>query len=61
MHKTKAGLSEPVFEGLADPFYSVDSRLWQVINPNENRLKELGMELVAIEKERPHVGLTTMQ
>ena len=57
MHQTSAGLNEPVFEGLADPFYSVDSRLWQVINPNEKRLVDLGMQLTAIEKERPHVDL----
>jgi GMP synthase-like glutamine amidotransferase len=56
-HKTQAGLSEPVFEGLTEPFYSVDSRLWQVVNPNENRFAELGMKLLAIEKERPHIDL----
>jgi len=57
IHQTKAGLSEPIFDGLADPFYSVDSRSWQVINPNEKRFTELGMQLMAIEKERPHVDL----
>jgi GMP synthase-like glutamine amidotransferase len=57
VHQTKAGLAEPVFEGLADPFYSVDSRSWQVINPNEKQFVELGMQLLAIEKERPHVDL----
>ncbi|MDP9048140.1 MAG: GMP synthase [Bacteroidota bacterium] len=54
---TSAGLTEPVFDGLADPFYSVDSRRWQVVNPHENRFAELGMQLLAIEKERPHVDL----
>ncbi|MDB5125677.1 MAG: synthase [Mucilaginibacter sp.] len=57
IHKTPAGLSEPAFEGLADPFYSVDSRYWQVVNPNENRFAELGMQLLAIEKERTHLDL----
>jgi GMP synthase-like glutamine amidotransferase len=57
VNQTKAGLADPVFEGLADPFYSVDSRSWQVINPNEKRFVELGMQLLAIEKERPHVDL----
>lgn len=57
VNKTVAGLTEPLFEGLAEPFYAVDSRSWQVINPNENRFKELDMQLVAIEKERPHVDL----
>ena len=57
IHQTRAGLSEAIFDGLADPFYSVDSRSWQVINPNEKRFAELGMQLMAIEKERPHVDL----
>jgi GMP synthase-like glutamine amidotransferase len=57
VHQTKAGLADQVFEGLADPFYAVDSRSWQVINPNEKRFVELGMQLLAIEKERPHVDL----
>jgi hypothetical protein len=28
-----------------------------VINPNEKRFKELNMQLMAIEKERPHIDL----
>lgn len=57
VHLTEAGRNEPVFEGLADPFYTVDSRSWQVINPNMERFNELGMELLALEKERPRVKL----
>jgi GMP synthase-like glutamine amidotransferase len=57
VHQTPAAINEPVFEGLANPFYSVDSRLWQVINPDEKRFTELGMQLLAVEKERPHVDL----
>jgi GMP synthase-like glutamine amidotransferase len=57
VHQTRAGLSDLVFDGLADPFYAVDSRSWQVIHPNEKRFVDLGMQLLAIEKERPHVNL----
>jgi len=57
VHKTSTALNEPVFQGLPDPFYSVDSRLWQVINPNEKRFMDMGMQLLAIEKERPYVDL----
>ena len=57
VHQTKAGLGDPVFDGLADPFYAVDSRSWQVIHPNEKRFVDLGMQLLAIEKERPYVDL----
>ncbi|RYU87244.1 GMP synthase [Mucilaginibacter terrigena] len=57
VHLTEAGRNEEVFEGLADPFYTVDSRSWQVINPDMERFKELGMEILALEKERPYVDL----
>jgi GMP synthase-like glutamine amidotransferase len=57
VHKTSAGRHEPVFENMADPFYTVDSREWQVIHPNEKRFTDLGMQLLAIEKERPYVDL----
>jgi len=57
VHKTKAGEKDATFEGLDDPFYAVDSRSWQVIHPNEKQFTDLGMQLLAIEKERPHVDL----
>ena len=55
VHMLPEGKQEAVFEGLRDPFYSVDSRDYQVIEPNHARLKELGGKLLAIEKNRPHV------
>jgi GMP synthase-like glutamine amidotransferase len=55
IHMLPDGKQEPVFEGLRDPFYSVDSRDYQVIEPNHARLKEMGGKLLAIEKNRPHV------
>jgi GMP synthase-like glutamine amidotransferase len=57
VHETKAGEQDSIFEGLGDPFYAVDSRSWQVIHPNEQLFTELGMQLLAIEKIRPHVDL----
>lgn len=57
VHQTDDGKHDPVFENMADPFYTVDSRLWQVINPDKKRFEELGMQLLAVEKERPHVDL----
>ena len=57
VHQTQAGLSDAIFDGLTDPFYAVDSRSWQVTYPNEKRFVDLGMQLLAIEKERPHVNL----
>ena len=55
MHLTHAGKADQVFDNLNDPFYAVDSRSWQVINPDHKRFEELGMQLLAIEKERPHI------
>src|ERR1700761_6781322 len=57
VHLTKPGKNDPVYKGLTDSFYAVDSRSWQVINPNEKRFIDLGMQLLAVEKERPHSDL----
>lgn len=57
VHLTEAGKQEQVFDGLAQPFYTVDSRSWQVINPDLQKMEEMGMELLALEKERPYVNL----
>jgi len=57
VHFTTAGKNEMVLDNLSDPFYTVDSRSWQVIHPDEKRFTELGMQLLCIEKERPHIDL----
>ncbi len=56
IHITHDGKHEPVFTGMPDPFYAVDSRDFQVIEPDQERLKEMGAKILAIEKERPHVA-----
>ncbi len=55
IHMLDAGKDEPVFDGLKDPFYAVDSRDYQVIQPNLDRLHEMGAKILCIEKSRPHV------
>lgn len=57
MHLLADGKNEIIFNGLKDPFYSVDSRDFQVTEPNHNKLKQMGASILAIEKERPHVPL----
>jgi homoserine O-succinyltransferase/O-acetyltransferase len=57
MHLLTDGKSEIIFNGLKDPFYSVDSRDYQVTEPNHNKLQQMGASILAIEKERPHVPL----
>ncbi|MEP6701324.1 MAG: GMP synthase [Bacteroidota bacterium] len=51
----EAGKAEPVFEGLRDPFYVVDSRDYQVVQPNHELLNNMGAKILCIEKSRPHV------
>jgi GMP synthase-like glutamine amidotransferase len=51
------GSADPLFEGLRDPFYGVDSRDYQVVQPNKDRVQGMGGEILCIEKERPHVPL----
>ncbi len=57
IHKTEEGEQEFLFKNLPDPFYAVDSRAFQFIEPDHERMNELGMKIVAIEKERPHINL----
>jgi len=57
VHMLEGAQTEPLFAGLQDPFYAVDSRSYQVIQPNHERLEEMGGRILAIEKERPHVPL----
>ena len=54
IHLLKDGAGEPVFEGMTDPFYAVDSRDYQVIEPKMDVLYK-GAKILCIEKDRPHV------
>jgi homoserine O-succinyltransferase/O-acetyltransferase len=56
IHMLNAAYEEIVFQGLKDPFYSVDSRDYQVIEPNYDALQKTGATLLCIEKSRPHVA-----
>lgn len=56
VHMIDPGIrAEQVFDGLNDPFYCVDSRDYQVIEPNITKLTAMGATILAIEKNRPHV------
>jgi GMP synthase-like glutamine amidotransferase len=55
VHMLEDGFDEPVFAGLHDPFYAMDSRDYQVIQPNYSVLEKMGARILCIEKERPHV------
>lgn len=54
VHKTAAGMNDSLFSGLPDPFYAADFRSYQVLNPDLALLEELGGQIIALEKKRPH-------
>lgn len=57
IHYLQDAENEPIFQGLKDPFYAVDSRDYQVIEPRHNQIQKLGASILAIEKIRPHIPL----
>ncbi len=54
-HKTEAGKQDEILHNLADHFYIVDSRKWQLIQPNMSKFYETKSEVLALEKERPSI------
>jgi len=57
VHKTALGRKDPLFTALSDPFWIVDSRDFQVTQPNQFMLEDMGAKLLCLEKVRPHVPL----
>jgi homoserine O-succinyltransferase len=57
VHKVGDGLTDPLLNELPEPFYAVDSRDYQITEPNDVRMNELGATMLCLEKARPHVPL----
>jgi len=57
IHLTDAGLDEPIFQGLDSIFWGADFRYWQFIQPDLAKFNTTGVEILALEKVRPHVPL----
>jgi homoserine O-succinyltransferase len=57
IHKMENAGNEAVFNGLNDPFFGVDSRDYQVVQPDLDKINEMGAQMLCLEKERPHVEL----
>ena len=57
IHKTPDGQADPLLAALPDPFFAVDSRDYQVTEPAAYQLAALGIKVLCLEKERPHVPL----
>lgn len=54
-HKVEDAFGDSIMDAMPDPFWSVEHRYFQVVQPDEQRLVEMGAKVVAIEKDRPHV------
>lgn len=55
IHKTIEGLTDPLFDGLDNPFWSVDSRDYQVIKPKKRVFTKMGAKIIALEKMRSNL------
>ncbi|MBT8255419.1 MAG: GMP synthase [Bacteroidia bacterium] len=55
VHKTKMGKEDRLLHGLDDPFYAVDSRDWQLIQPRLKVFRDHGATILSLEKIRTHV------
>lgn len=47
--KTPDGTNDIIIKELTDPFYAADIRHWQVTNPNNARIKEIGAKILSLE------------
>lgn len=54
-HKVNEGITDSLFEGLDNPFYTIDSRDFQVVQPKLKNIKKMGAQIIALEKIRDHV------
>ena len=57
IHKTYQGEDDFLLKNLPEPFYAVDSRAYQFIEPDHKKLDQMGMKIVGLEKVRPHIHL----
>lgn len=54
VYPTDKGITEPVFDGLSNPFWVADFRRFQVIQPDLQQIKAIGAQILALEKPRPN-------
>lgn len=54
-HKTPEGREDSLLQRLNDPYYVVDSRDWQLIQPRLKVFKESGAKILSLEKIRTHL------
>jgi homoserine O-succinyltransferase/O-acetyltransferase len=47
--------SHRIFEQLPDPFFALESRLYQITEPNDEKIELMGATIIALEKIRPQL------
>lgn len=57
VHKTKIAKYDPLFDALDEPFYVVDSRDYQLIQPDLQVFDDRNASILCLEKIRTHVEL----
>ncbi|MCE7038900.1 type 1 glutamine amidotransferase [Dyadobacter sp. CY312] len=57
VHKTSFGRKDSMLSKLEDPFWIVDSRDFQVTQPNNLAMEHMKAKILCLEKIRPHVQL----
>jgi len=57
VHKTPNGENDIILNGLPDPYYAVDSRDFQLIQPRLKVFREHGATILSLEKIRTYVEL----
>lgn len=57
VHKTRHGKKDMILKGLPDPYFAVDSRDFQLIQPKLKVFKAHGAKILSLEKIRTHVEL----
>jgi GMP synthase-like glutamine amidotransferase len=55
IHKVETGHTDPLFQGLNNPFWGIDSREYQVVQPDHAVFKNKGAQIISLEKIRTHV------
>jgi GMP synthase-like glutamine amidotransferase len=44
-----------IFDQLPDPFFALESRLYQITEPNDEKIEQMGATIIALEKIRPQL------
>lgn len=50
-------MNDDLFNGLQETFYSFESRTYQIIAPNDEAIKKMNAQIIALEKMRPTIPL----